>query len=253
MADEGQRSGMKSLSTSAYDAPGRVDSYDRDMRIMHPNREHMIRLALDILPHGPDRRLRALDLGVGTGLFTAELLLRYPEAEVVAVDGATAMIELAKARLGGLESRVDFRIADFRDLDAQLPPEEEFDAAITSFALHHVPKSEKEEIVTSCVRRLRPGGWFLNADLIVSESPELEARIQKLRVAGIVTRAPSGDERFRTPSLTRQYLDDLEEREGDQPLTLGEDIACLRQAGLESVSAIWVEFREAVTVGTKPV
>jgi tRNA (cmo5U34)-methyltransferase len=244
---------MMSLSTSAYDLPGRVASYDRDMQIMHPNREHMVRVALDLLPDRPDRQLRALDLGVGTGHFTAELLLRHPEAEVVAVDGAATMMELAEARLGDLASRVDFRITDFRDLDAHLLRGEEFDVAISSFALHHLPMGEKEEVVRSCVRRLRPGGWFLNADLIVSESPLVEARIQVLRVAGIVDRAPIRDERFRTPSLTRQYLNDLEQKEGDQPLTLAQDIDCLRQAGLESVSAIWVEFREAVTVGTKPV
>jgi len=50
----------------------------------------------------------------------------------------------------------------------------------------------------------------------------------------------------------RLFLDDLEEREGDRPLTLGEDLACLKQAGLESVTPVWVEFREAVIIGIKP-
>jgi SAM-dependent methyltransferase len=219
---------------------------------MHPNREEMIQVSLDLLPLYPDRGFRALDLGVGTGYFSSELLSRNAAAEILAVDGARSMVELAEERLADQRSRVAFLIADFRELDAHLPREEGFDAVISSYALHHLSKGEKEAVVSSCVGRLRPGGWFVNADVIVSGSPELEHRIQELRVAGIVNRAPSGDERFSTPLLTRRFLDELEEHEGDQPLTLAEDLACLSQAGLESVAPVWVEFREAVTVGIKP-
>ena len=57
---------------------------------------------------------------------------------------------------------------------------------LTSFALHHLTTTEKSEVVKASVRRLRPGGWFVNADLIVADTPELESRFQELRVAIIV-------------------------------------------------------------------
>ena len=243
---------MSRDSIDAYDLPTRVASYDSDMEVMHPLRTKMVQVALDILPMDPDSELRALDLGIGTGLFAERLLSRYPQARVVAVDGAASMVELAKTRLGDRSAQVDFRIGDFRDLGELLSPQETFDVVISAYALHHLNGQEKEDVVRECVGRLRQGGWFLNADLIDSVSPELEKRYQALRIRGILERASSDDERFQNASTTRRFLDDLEEREGDQPRALARDLETLRAAGLSSVSALWVEYREAVMVGIKP-
>jgi ubiquinone/menaquinone biosynthesis C-methylase UbiE len=60
---------------------------------------------------------RALDLGCGTGKAARVLAARYPEAEVVGVDLARAMIEEARALLPAeLEGRVRFEVADASDL-----------------------------------------------------------------------------------------------------------------------------------------
>lgn len=243
---------MSHDSIDAYDLPTRVASYDSDMEVMHPLRTKMVQVALDILPMDPDSELRALDLGVGTGFFAQRLLSRYPHARVVAMDGAASMVQLAKTRLGDRSAQVDFRIGDFRDLGELLSPQETFDVVISSYALHHLNGDEKEEVVRECVRRLRQGGWFLNADVIDSVSPELEERYQALRIRGILERASSDDERFQDALTTRRFLDDLEEREGDMPRALDQDIETLRAAGLSSVSAVWVEYREAVMVGIRP-
>ena len=242
---------MSHDSIDAYDLPTRVASYDSDMDVMHPLRAKMVQVALDILPMDPDSELRALDLGVGTGFFTQGLFSRYPQARVVAVDGAASMVELAKTRLGDRAAQVDFRTGDFRELGDLLSPQETFDVVISSYALHHLDGEETEEVVRECVGRLRQGGWFLNADLIDSVSPELEERHQALRIRGILERASSDDERFQNASTTRQFLTELEESEGDQPRALDQDLETLRAAGLTSVSAVWVEYREAVMVGIK--
>jgi hypothetical protein len=91
----------------------------------------------------------------------------------------------------------------------------------------------------------------VNADVIVAESTAAESRIQELRVAGIVERAGGRDERFQNAATTRQFLDDLEANEGDRPLTLLEDLATVRSAGLANASVFWLEYREAVYGGPK--
>jgi hypothetical protein len=101
------------------------------------------------------------------------------------------------------------------------------------------------------VELLVPGGWFINADLIVADSPELESRLQELRVAGIVERAGGSDNRFTDSASTRRFLADLQKNERDQPLTLAEDLALLRSSGLRHVSAFWLEYRELVSGGQK--
>jgi hypothetical protein len=121
----------------------------------------------------------------------------------------------------------------------------------SSFALHHLSREEKVAVARAARALAKPGGWFLNADIVAADSPDLEARIQALRVEGIVRRAAAAaappDARFATAAAARRFLDELEARDGDQPLTLAADLAVLRDAGLRDAAALWTEFREAVT------
>jgi len=232
---------------AAYDLPERVAAYDADMELMHPNRGRMVEVALEVLPFPHEAPLRAVDLGTGTGFLARRFLERFPTANVVAVDGAGAMLDLARARLGPLASRVEFVVGDFRRLDS-LGFVLEADAVLSTFALHHLTAYEKRAVLRLVASGLRPGGWFVNADLVLSEWPEVEERIQALRVAGIVGRAAGRDPRFADPAATRAWLDEMEAREGDQPLPLAEDLALAREAGLQ-VEVFWKEYREAVWGG----
>ncbi len=242
---------MSGDGIEAYDVPSRIASYDADMDVMHPNRHEMIGLALEVLPFRPEQEFRVLDLGSGTGIFTTRLLEAFPRASVLAIDGANTMVEVAKARLGALRCRVEFRIGDFRNLDALLSRSDRGQLVISSYALHHLSAGEKEAAVRRCVDFLEPEGWLLNADVIVADAAPLESRYQELRVDGIVRRAQEGDERFGDPARARSYLDRMEAAEGDRPLTLQEDLDILRRAGLSHVGVFWLEYREALTGGIK--
>jgi len=161
------------------------------------------------------------------------------------------MIELAKARLRSLGSRGRFVTGDFRSLQQLAGDVGTADVVFSAYALHHLNRSDKEAVLKQVVELLSPGGWFVNADLIVADSPEVESRVQQLRVAGIMERAGGSDSRFADSASTRRFLDDLETNEGDQPLTLAEDLDVLRSSGLKNVSAFWFEYRESVSGGQK--
>jgi len=240
---------MTRRSISAYDVSQRVESYDADMELMHPNRSKMAQIAFEILPFPKTAALRAIDLGIGTGYFTERFLNRFPNSEVLGIDGAQAMIELAKARLRSLESRVQFVVGDFRKLRQLAGDVEPADVVFSAYALHHLNRPDKEAVLREVVELLAPGGWFVNADLIVADSPEVESRVQQIRVAGLMQRAGGSDNRFADSASARRFLDDLEAKEGDQPLTLAEDLAVLRSSGLKNVSAFWFEYRELVSGG----
>ncbi len=91
----------------------------------------------------------------------------------------------------------------------------------------------------------------MNADIIAADTPDMEKRIQDIRVGGIVERARGVDPRFVDHESTRRFLDELEAKEGDQPLTLKDDLRVLRDAGLHDVAVFWLEYREAVIGGWK--
>ena len=242
---------MTELSIAAYDVSQRVKTYDADMELMHPNRAKMVQIALEVLPFPKTAALSAIDLGMGTGYFTECFLNHFPNSRVLGIDGAQAMIELAKARLKSLESRVEFVIGDFRKFRELVPGAGTADVVFSAYALHHLSRSDKEAVLRQVVELLVRGGWFVNADLIVADSPELENRFQQIRVAGIVERAAGSDNRFLDLTATCRFLADLERKEADQPLTLAEDLALLQRSGLKNVSAFWLEYRELVTGGQK--
>jgi ubiquinone/menaquinone biosynthesis C-methylase UbiE len=221
------------------------------MELMHPNRSKMLEVMLEWLPIGADSSFTALDLGVGTGYFSKAFLDRFPNCRIIAVDGAASMIEMAKARLGPLVARVDFRVGDFRHLDKLLSESECSDVAFSAYALHHLNAAEKLGVVQQVSKFLKPGGWFLNADLIVAQDAAIEKRIQEIRVQGILKRAKGRDPRFSDTASTRTFLDDLEARDNDKPLMLTNDLEILKAAGLKGVSVFWAEYREAVTGGFK--
>jgi len=240
---------MTRRSISAYDVSQRVESYDADMELMHPNRSKMAQIAFEILPFPKTAALRAIDVGIGTGYFTERFLNHFANSEVLGIDGAQAMIELAKARLKSLASRVQFVVGDFRKLRQLAGDVEPADVVFSAYALHHLNRPDKEAVLREVVELLAPGGWFVNADLIVADSPEVESRVQQIRVAGLMQRAGGSDNRFADSASARRFLDDLEAKEGDQPLTLAEDLAVLRSSGLKNVSAFWFEYRELVSGG----
>src|SRR5215467_6557934 len=226
---------MTERSIGAYDVSQRVESYDADMELMHPNRSKMVQVAIEVLPFPKTAALRAIDLGIGTGYFTEHFLNYFPNSEVLGIDGAHAMIQLAKERLRSSASRVQFATGDFRSLQQLARGVDTVDVVFSAYALHHLNKTDKEGVLRQVIELLAPGGWFVNADLIVADWPEVESHLQQLRVAGIMERADRSDSRFADSASTRRFLNDLQANEGDQPLTLAEDLDVLRRSGLKKV------------------
>src|SRR6478736_5555690 len=135
---------MSERSITAYDVSQRVKTYDADMELMHPNRSKMVQVALEVLPFPKTAALRAIDLGIGTGYFTKRFLNNFPNSRVLGIDGAHAMIELAKARLKSLASRVEFVIGDFRKLQELAPGAGTVDIVFSAYALHHLGRPDKK-------------------------------------------------------------------------------------------------------------
>src|SRR5437773_5739649 len=153
---------MTERSIAAYDVSQRVKTYDADMELMRPNRSKMVQVAIEVLPFPRTVALRAIDLGIGTGYFTEQFLNHFPNSQVLGIDGAQAMVELAKARLTSLVSRVQFVIGDFRNLQQLAHGVATADVVFSAYALHHLSRPDKEKVLRVVVELLAPGGWFIN-------------------------------------------------------------------------------------------
>lgn len=110
---------------------------------------------------------RILDVGCGTGSLAVELKRAHPAAQVVGLDPDPDALELARAKAerAGLDIRFEHGFAD------ALPfPEGDFDQVVSTFALHHVPKAQRQPAARELRRVLAPGGHVDVLDFVHGDS-----------------------------------------------------------------------------------
>lgn len=112
-----------------------------------------------------------LDVGTGTGTLAIEILRRWPQVEVTAIDASGGMIEAAGAearrQLGSRRlDRLDLRVALADELGL---PDERFDLAVSSFVLQLVPN--RFRALREVHRVLRPGGAFFWVSWLARDEP----------------------------------------------------------------------------------
>ena len=133
------------MTTSDYDTFAAAYSRENESSLHnhHYERPAMVDLAGDVDGH------RVLDAGCGSGPLTAALQARG--AIVTGVDASSAMIELARQRLG---ADADLHVADLGD---PLPfADDVFDDVVASLVLHYL--EDWVAPLRELRRVLRPGG-----------------------------------------------------------------------------------------------
>jgi tRNA (cmo5U34)-methyltransferase len=110
---------------------------------------------------------RILDLGAGTGLLARRVRAARPEAELVLLDAAPAMLDEARAALG---EQVAYHVGDLGD-----PlPEGPWDAVVSALAVHHLDDPGKRALVARVHDALAPGGVFVNAEQVAGPTARLD-------------------------------------------------------------------------------
>jgi len=142
----------------------RLTRFERRLMNSPRHARHTERTALALLEHvSLPPQPRCLEIGCGQGVVTRLLAERYG-ARVVASDYDPAQVSLARERLAGLDGPVEFRVVDARAMPFD---DAEFDAVFSFGVLHHIPGGWREA-VAEIARVLKPGGWFVFTDLVVS-------------------------------------------------------------------------------------
>ncbi|MBL8298827.1 MAG: bifunctional 2-polyprenyl-6-hydroxyphenol methylase/3-demethylubiquinol 3-O-methyltransferase UbiG [Rhodanobacteraceae bacterium] len=101
------------------------------------------------------RGARVLDVGCGGGLLSEALAAAG--ADVMAIDLASGVLDVARLHLFESGAKVDYREISAEALAAEQPAS--FDAITCMEMLEHVP--DPGSVIEACARLLKPGGrWF---------------------------------------------------------------------------------------------
>lgn len=141
-----------------------------------PERRRLIKITQSLYRHlvRGHRPCRILDLGCGDGLMVQELLKVDENIDATLIDGSQEMLDAAAKRLARFEN-MHWIHASFQDLLVQDPLQNTFDFVLSSLAIHHLVMAEKAALFEFVYRHLNPEGFFLNIDVVLSPTEDLES------------------------------------------------------------------------------
>lgn len=137
----------------------KVDTYDNIHLQMMDNKEAITYSLKENIN-------KVLDLGVGTGLELISLFKRFPDIYVKGIDITENMLEELKKR--NFKNKLEIVCGDFFEIEFG----NNFDAVISTSALHHFNKKDKEKLYKKIYNSLKENGEFINSDRFVNTKEE---------------------------------------------------------------------------------
>ena len=134
------------------------------------NRAERFAIMLRLVRATQSTVLRVLDLGCGPGSLMRRFLEQFPDAQVVGIDVDPPLLLLGRAQLAEFGARARLIKADLRESSWLQLASGPFDAVVSSTALHWLAPEQLSALYGHVALVLRPGGIFLNADHVASDS-----------------------------------------------------------------------------------
>jgi tRNA (cmo5U34)-methyltransferase len=210
-----------------------ASTYDRNRSRLIPGCDSFYRWAIDLIPA---QAKKILDLGAGSGLLSALIRQRFPQAQIHLIDFSGPMLDLARARLGD-DPRIIYQQADY--VTDPLP--QNLCAVVSSLSIHHLEDADKRTVFARIYQSLAPGGVFINAEQVAGPTPALDARYKSLWL-----------EQVRAAGATEQQIaDSLYRQQEDRCASVEDQLTWLRAAGFADADCWYKENRMAVLSGTK--
>ena len=225
-----------------------VDEWVRRQQAEDRSRAERFQLICDLFPFPNNATVTILDVGAGYGPVSMFILERYPHATCVAQDGSEPMLNHARHLAAKYGQRIKLHQSDLFEVDWLPQQFGLFDAVVSSSCLHNLRDFKRiREIYGDIHAHLKPGGAFVNADLINAPTAALHQRYDRVATArrhreGAVAEdlAAMVRQRRRPPATAAR---------GPFPATLDQHLTALKAAGFKDVDCFWKELRRAVFGG----
>jgi tRNA (cmo5U34)-methyltransferase len=223
---------MMHATTTTFDA--HASGYDAVRQRLVPPFDAFYGTAVGALALADGPVARVLDLGAGTGLLAERVLAAHPAAELTLLDGAPAMLALARERLGDRTRYVE------GDLAGDLPAGP-WDAVGSALAIHHLDDAGKAALFARVRGALRRGGIFVNAEQVAGPTPWLDE----------VYRSRHEQAARELGTTDAEWNESLERQVHDRCATVERQLEWLREAGFADADCLFKDHRFAVIVARR--
>ncbi|MDZ8031409.1 MULTISPECIES: class I SAM-dependent methyltransferase [unclassified Nostoc] len=221
--------------------------FDTGIRQLLPRYDEMLEVITRCLT-STSRRI--LELGSGTGELSLKILNRFPDSQIIALDYSPRMLQFAQDKItaAGYQQRWTGIQADFGDWannPENLDIGSEFDACVSSLAIHHLQDEMKLKLFERIAASLTQDGCFWNADPTLPESPALAEVYKAAREEWAIEQGINLTEirAKRATSSSQGYSSQ------DQLASLDAHLQMLSKAGFKAVAVPWKYYGLAVFGG----
>lgn len=150
-----------------------ANEYDKTVQVSEENGQYPFAGYKDILDVifnevMQEKEQRVLDIGIGTGVLAVQLAA-YGH-QITGLDFSKAMLEAAQQKL----PQGTFYEWDLHDGLPSAIEQQQFDAIISTYTLHHFTDDEKVVIIQKLLKLLAPGGKLYIGDIAFSTGKDLE-------------------------------------------------------------------------------
>jgi tRNA (cmo5U34)-methyltransferase len=178
-----------------------------------------------------------LDVGAGTGLFSAWVLEKFPAARLTLMDISENMLEVARQRFAS-RPETQYVTCDYSRAGLGGP----YDIVCSALSIHHLEPEDKRRLFHRIHAALRPGAIFVNADQADGETPYFRQRYLGYW----------NDFLQSGPMSAEHHAEILKRRDTlDKNDKLSDQLAWLREAGFADVDVVYKNRTFIVTVARK--
>ncbi len=238
-----QRSDHHDWTSEAY-----VEEWVTRQQAEDPTRGERFQFMCDLFPFSNDAKVTILDVGAGYGPVSKFILDHYPHAICIGQDGSEPMLTRARRLLVDYGERFKPHQSDLFDANWLPKMFAPFDAAVSSSCLHNLRDFKRISAIYADIRaQLKPGGVFLNLDLINAPTPGLQQRYSEVTAA---RQQRQGASRQGVAAMVRRGdPSDAHAPTGVFPASLEQHLAALKAAGFGEVDCFWKDLRRALIGG----
>lgn len=216
-----------------------TEKYDDDIVRSIPGHEEMHQHIEQIIKknYSSRRKVRVLELGIGTGLTAVRILKILPGAEYTAVDFSNQMLAGARQHLS--QYNVTFVNGDYSQIN--LP--ENNDLVVSVIGIHHQETDDdKKRLFQRIYNSLNDTGAFIFGDLVTHRNPE-EAALNEAKHFHHLVKNVKDKESLREWEYHHKFLNRL--------APIEDQVEWLRKAGFREIKRVYQECNTALIYARK--